>query len=128
MQINNKKDILLKYLGEGEFGFEQEGLRVDESGRLSKTLHPFGEDKQIDRDFCENQVEIITGVSHSIDELYKEIVNLRGKVIHKLQSLDTGIEYLWPFSSPPTIESEDEIRVAQFTGPLSSKKTIKLFS
>lgn len=53
--------LLLK----GNFGLEKESLRVDENGFLSHTRHPFPDDDHIVRDFCENQTEINTPVTHS---------------------------------------------------------------
>ncbi|MBQ9600041.1 MAG: glutathione synthase, partial [Clostridia bacterium] len=52
----------------GHYGLERETLRVGEDGKLAQTAHPF-DDKRLDRDFCENQLEIITPVCGSIDEL-----------------------------------------------------------
>ena len=47
---NIKKNVF-----KGFFGIEKESLRVDERGYLSHTRHPFVNNPNIDRDFCENQ-------------------------------------------------------------------------
>ena len=48
-----------------EFGIERESLRVNADGTLAQTPHPFVGNAHIDRDFCENQVEIIGSVFDS---------------------------------------------------------------
>ena len=58
------RQLLLK----GNFGLEKESLRIDEAGFLSHTRHPFPDDDHIVRDFCENQTEINTPVTHSAEE------------------------------------------------------------
>ncbi|MBR4326696.1 MAG: hypothetical protein IKP73_14345, partial [Bacteroidales bacterium] len=59
--VENKH--IAKLLLTGNFGLERETLRVTEDGRLSHTDHPFdADDSHIVRDFCENQVEINTGI------------------------------------------------------------------
>ena len=45
-----------KLFYKGKFGLERETLRVDINGRLAQTPHPFTEDGNITRDFCENLV------------------------------------------------------------------------
>ncbi len=102
-----------KYVFDGHFGLERETLRVDENGLLAQTAHPFPNDKYLDRDFCENQLELITPVCESID-----------KLMETLETLDCGArarlkqngEYLWINSNPPHIESEADIPVARFSG------------
>lgn len=110
------------YTLEGKFGLERETLRIDENGRLAQTLHPF-ENENLSRDFCENQLEIITPVCSSIAE-----------VMNNLESLDTEAreilklngESLWLYSNPPHIENETEIPIAQYKGTLSAKHDYRL--
>ena len=52
----------------GKIGLERETLRVDENGRLAQTPHPLGDSQTFTRDFCENQVEIVTPPSDSAEE------------------------------------------------------------
>ena len=59
----------------GSFGIERETLRVDRNGRLAQTKHPFT-DKAITRDFCENQIELVTPVSDSIKGALSQLERL----------------------------------------------------
>ncbi|MGM9649300.1 MAG: hypothetical protein ACI3XY_04955 [Butyricicoccaceae bacterium] len=105
----------------GNFGLEKESLRIDGNGFLSHTLHPFSEhETHIVRDFCENQTEINTPVTNSIREAIDSLDALNQKILRTLNQLPEP-EYLWPFSNPPYIRSEDDIPVAQFTGEDASK-------
>ncbi|MCM1180918.1 MAG: hypothetical protein NC347_11715 [Clostridium sp.] len=104
----------------GEFGLELEGLRVDQDGYLAHTPHPFPDDAHIVRDFCENQVEINTGVEYSP----QEAVEALGKYYRQIQDTLSRLpqpEILWAFSNPPYIKNENDIPVAEFTGSDSSK-------
>ena len=107
----------------GNFGLERETLRVDEHGRLAQTPHPFGDDEHITRDFCENQIELITPVCSSIDEALEEMKKLDDKVS---EALSKNHERLWIYSNPPHIESEDEVPIAGFTGEYSSKRNYRV--
>ena len=51
-----------------EFGLEKESLRVLGDGTFAHTPHPVPVDKYIVRDFCENQIEINTGVSSNEED------------------------------------------------------------
>ena len=110
------KSLLLK----GEFGLEKESLRVTSDGHMAHSEHPFKDDKNIVRDFCENQLEINTGVSYSPEDALLELLKHENRVNEKLLSLDNK-EYLWPYSNPPYIINEDDIPVAKFEGELSDK-------
>ncbi|MCD7981429.1 MAG: hypothetical protein LUF32_03795 [Clostridiales bacterium] len=112
---------LKKYISKGEFGLEKESLRVDAQGYLSHTPHPFPGDSRIDRDFCENQVELITGVSDSIEKVWAELAGLYRETADCLLKLETGREYLWPFSNPPYVRGEEDIPIAQFFGSQTGK-------
>ena len=104
----------------GSFGLERETLRVDKNGRLAQTAHPFseGENSGITRDFCENQIELITPVCKSVSEAVAELEKLDGIVRKKLDSIG---ESLWIYSNPPHFDSEDEIPIADFSGEHSGK-------
>lgn len=65
-----------QYFYSGKFGIERETLRVDIQNRLAQTPHPFGNDEHITRDFCENQIELVTPVCHSIDEAVHALAEL----------------------------------------------------
>lgn len=108
------------FLLQGEFGLEMEGLRVDRSGFLSHTSHPFREQSHIVRDFCENQVEINTGVEKNA----KEAVQALGTYYKEIQTVLKQLpepEFLWPFSNPPYIKEEEDIPIAQFVGEEKEK-------
>ena len=97
---------------EGNFGLERETLRVDKNNRLAQSPHPFEEDC-FARDFAENQLEIVTPVCGSIDELIDKLEELDKQAREILSK--TG-ENLWLCSNPPYFASEDEIHIANYTG------------
>ena len=119
---NIKKNVF-----KGFFGIEKESLRVDERGYLSHTRHPFVNNPNIDRDFCENQVEIVTDVCDSIQSVYNRLTELHNTVIKTLDRLETGRELLWPFSSPPYIKGENDIPIANFGGILKGKEIYRKY-
>ena len=125
MTFNFSHPSVKETLYSGGFGLERETLRVDMEGRLSQTLHPFGNDPHISRDFCENQVEIITPPTGSPREAVASLLAFHRKASEKLRSLPTGQEVLWPFSNPPEISGEDEIPIARFSGTQSDKTTYR---
>lgn len=112
-----------KYIFDASFGLERETLRVTSDGALSRTLHPFNDNKYLDRDFCENQLELITPPCDSIKELMKRLADLDGIARDKLHELN---EYLWLCSNPPHINSENDIRVAEFTGSQEFKHDYRI--
>ncbi len=112
-----------KYIFDGQFGLERETLRVTADGSLAQTEHPFPDNALLDRDFCENQLELITPVCGSIGELIREISSLDKAARDAL--LKNG-EYLWLNSNPPHINSEDDIPVANFAGARAVKKEYRL--
>ncbi len=122
MAFNIAPHELNDYLAAGEFGIEKESLRINERGNLSHTPHPFKGNEHIDRDFCENQVEIITGVHSSVKGVADELYSLQKEVTGKLLTLPTGKEYLWAFSNPPYVNGEEDIPVASFEGRLKGKE------
>ena len=101
-----------------EFGIERESLRVTSDGKLAQTEHPFVGNPHIDRDFCENQVEMIGDVFNTPEALNRQLGELLDKVDAELIKNN---ELLWAFSNPPRFESEDDIPVAQFHGSLRGK-------
>ena len=68
MSLDFKNPNIRKHMLEGKFGLEKESLRVTPKGFLAHTKHPFGEDPHMERDFCENQTELITGVADSAED------------------------------------------------------------
>lgn len=122
MLQGNKKIFTNEYMFDGHFGIEKESLRVDECGNLSHTSHPFMDMHNIDRDFCENQIEIITDVCDSVDEVYEQLVYFHNIAVKRLYNLKSGKEYIWNFSNPPYVHSEDDVPVAKFDGKLKGKE------
>ncbi|MCR5704281.1 MAG: hypothetical protein K6G85_06630 [Eubacterium sp.] len=120
MSVQNNK-INARIL-EGQFGLEKESLRVDQEGFLAHTPHPFDDIKQIDRDFCENQIEIITGVHDSVNGVYEELKSLHHLAIKRLYYLESGKEYIWNCSNPPYVKNDEDIPIAKFHGPLKDKE------
>lgn len=127
MSLNFDNLFIKNNIFKGEFGLEMESLRIDENGFLSHTKHPFGSNVHIDRDFCENQVEIITDVCYSVQDLYDKINEFRNIVMNKLKNLESGSEYLWQFSNPPYVKGEDDIPVASFSDELKEKEIYRQY-
>lgn len=119
-QITSEQFLPLLLTG-GGFGLEKESLRVTTEGFLAHTPHPFPNNANIDRDFCENQVELIVPVCSSPHEVCQVLRNFHERVEDTLWNLDSGREYLWPFSNPPYVRNEADIPVAVFTGEMAEK-------
>lgn len=111
-----------KYYYSGKFGIERETLRVDDHGRLAQTAHPFVSDEHITRDFCENQIELVTPVANSIEEALGFLAELDEKT---RKVLSENGESIWLYSNPPHFDSEDEIPIADFIGDHSSKRAYR---
>lgn len=111
-----------KYYYSGKFGIERETLRVDSHGRLAHTPHPFGNDSHITRDFCENQIELVTPVCPSIEEAVDALAELDKRARNELAK---NGESIWLYSNPPHFDSEDDIPIADFTGDYSSKRAYR---
>ncbi|MDE6426870.1 MAG: glutathione synthase [Ruminococcus sp.] len=110
------------YIFKGKFGLERETLRIDKNSRLAQSPHPFY-DEHLSRDFCENQLEIITPVCNSIEEVMKSLETLdrNARII-----LNQNGESLWLYSNPPHIDNESEIPIAQYDGILSAKHDYRI--
>ncbi|HHD2752608.1 TPA: bifunctional glutamate--cysteine ligase GshA/glutathione synthetase GshB [Clostridium perfringens] len=110
-----KDEKLEDYFIKANFGLEKENVRVTEDGKLALTPHPkaFGNKDRnpyIKTDFSESQLEMVTPVCNTIDDVYSFISNLN-KVV-ALELIKNG-EYLWPQSNPPILPKEDEIPIAK---------------
>lgn len=122
--LHSQDPAVRALLLEGNFGLEKEGLRVTPEGYFAHTPHPFPEDVHIVRDFCENQTEINTPVLPSAREAVEALDGYTRQIQQKLRGLPQR-EYLWPFSNPPFIRSEDDVPVARFTGATAGKTTYR---
>lgn len=114
-------DIFKEDFKSGGFGMERECIRVDENCRISAAPHPacFGNKltkKHITTDFSESQVEMITPVEKSIDDMYAYAEDLYDYVCASLED-----EYLWCQSMPCVINGE--IPVARYEGELGRQAT-----
>ena len=107
-----------------EFGIERESLRVTSDGKLAQTKHPFVGDPHIDRDFCENQVEMIGDVFNDPADLICQLGGLLNEIDDELVKSN---ELLWTFSNPPKFDSEDEIPVARFHGAQRGKSEYRYY-
>lgn len=107
-----------------EFGIERESLRVTSDGRLAQTKHPFNGNPHIDRDFCENQIEIISDVFRSPEEMNHQLGQFLDEINGELIKHN---ELLWAFSNPPAFGSEDEIPVARFYGTQRDKSVYRRY-
>lgn len=129
---NGDEDMLFKLESESvrecllqrKFGVEREGLRVCMDGTLAQSPHPFGEHPNIDRDFCENQIELISDALDEPEQVNEQLLQLQRIVNGKLRE---NHELLWTFSNPPKISGEDEIPVAQYNGSLQSKSIYRQY-
>ncbi|ARF14321.1 bifunctional glutamate--cysteine ligase GshA/glutathione synthetase GshB [Sporosarcina ureae] len=103
------------YVLKARYGIEKEGQRVDLAGNLATTDHPTSigmadEHPYIQRDFSETQMELITPVLNTRDELFNYL-----SAIHDVayRSMGKG-EMLWPLSMPPALpEKEEDIIIAK---------------
>lgn len=118
--IHFKKRKIRSLLMKGGFGLEKEALRILEDGTFSHSPHPFPGHPKMVRDFCENQLEINTGVSDTPEEAVEELEGFERLAREKLLTLETA-ERLWPFSNPPYIRNEEDIPVAHFEGAFCEK-------
>ncbi|MGE0310561.1 MAG: glutamate--cysteine ligase [Lautropia sp.] len=106
-------------------GVEKESLRVDADGKLSALPHPPGlgsplTHPRITTDFCEAQVEMVTGVHPSVDGMLGELTQ-----IHQFVHRNIGNEALWAGSMPCWLPADDEIPIGQYgTSNIARSKTI----
>lgn len=112
---------LQPHIYEAEYGIEKESLRVTPEGRLCHTPHPFHQ-ACIDRDFCENQVEMISSVHRDADSLFDELYAIHRTVYDKLRGMN---ELLWPFSNPPIVLSQEDVPIARFEGELKEREVYR---
>ena len=106
-------DRIKPYLLKARYGIEKESKRVDLSGNLAKTDHPKSirdEHPYIQRDFSETQMELITPVTETLEELFNYLA-----AIHDVAYRSMGDhEMLWPLSMPPQLpEKEEDIVIAK---------------
>lgn len=108
----------------GTFGLERETLRVTAEGNMAHTPHPFPDDKNIVKDFCENQAEINTGVHNSAGAALKELAELSNRLSAEIEKRG---EALWLYSNPPLLKNADDIPVAVYEGEQKDKYLYRLY-
>lgn len=99
---------------ESFIGLEKESLRINNS-KISQSLHPIHigsplSNKFITTDFSEAQLEFITPPIMSKDNSCIEFLD----DIHHFVTRNLGDESIWPFSMPPSLISENSIRIAEY--------------
>lgn len=108
-------DRVKPYLFKARYGIEKESHRVDLFGNLAKTDHPRilsirDDHPYIQRDFAETQMELITPVTESLEELFHFLAAIHDVAYRSMNSN----ELLWPLSMPPQLpEHEDDIIIAK---------------
>ncbi|WP_274292634.1 bifunctional glutamate--cysteine ligase GshA/glutathione synthetase GshB [Clostridium perfringens] len=112
-----KDESLEDYFIKANFGLEKENVRVTEMGNLALTPHPKAfrdreKNPYIKTDFSESQLEMVTPVCNTLEEVYSFICNLN-KVV-SLEIMKNG-EFLWPQSNPPILPREEEIPIAKLS-------------
>ena len=116
MLLELKEKLTVEDLYHGNFGIEREGLRVTQEGKLADTPHPevFGDKLKnpfITTDFSESQIEMITPVCQTINQVHRSLASLYHQTIKGLQRK----EYLWPQSMPCLLEEKQVVPIAHFT-------------
>lgn len=117
--MNTKKmmaqEKVKPFLLQARYGIEKESQRVTLNGDLVQTDHPTSVGNRsfhpyIQTDFSETQLELITPVTESVDEVlaYLEAIH---DVAQRSMPKD---EMMWPFSMPPALpEKEGDIQIAK---------------
>ena len=113
LAIDELVSELNEYLNLGKLGIEKESLRVF-SSEISKTNHPdiLGSalcNQYITTDFSEAQLELITPAF--LDKI--GTLDFLDQIQH-FTTKNIGDEILWPFSMPPIIKSQKDIRIADY--------------
>ncbi|GAB6169907.1 bifunctional glutamate--cysteine ligase GshA/glutathione synthetase GshB [Clostridium carnis] len=109
-----KDSIIIDELLSGNYGIERESLRINNKGKLSSKSHPKGfygkmSNPYITTDFSESQIELITPVCNSVEEVYNF-----SSALYDIAALEIGDEYLWPQSMPCDIPENHDIPIAEF--------------
>ena len=95
-------------------GLEKESLRAMPSGALAMTPHPAAlgsalTHPHITTDFCESQLELITGVHKSVQDCTDELLRVQQFTMQAL-----GEEMMWVSSMPCGLPADDAIPVGRY--------------
>ncbi|AMB99755.1 glutamate--cysteine ligase [Aerococcus urinaehominis] len=100
-------------------GVEKEGHRINPDGSLAQTPHPprvdgSSQNVYIQRDFAESQLELVTPPITNNHQVVMDWL----RAIHEVtnRALDND-EMIWPYSMPPVLPADDQIRVAALDDP-----------
>ncbi|MDR1969004.1 MAG: glutamate--cysteine ligase [Burkholderiaceae bacterium] len=98
-------------------GLEKESLRVLPNGQLALTPHPAAlgaalTHPHITTDFCESQLELVTGVHASVESALAELTEIHQVVYHELAAL--GDEMLWVSSMPCGLPTDETIPLGRY--------------
>ena len=95
-------------------GIEKESLRALPGGGLALTPHPAAlgsalTHPRITTDYCESQLELITGVHSGVDECLAELTE-----IHQATYRAIGDEQLWVGSMPCGLPTDETIPLGRY--------------
>jgi glutamate--cysteine ligase len=98
-------------------GIEKESLRARPSGALALTPHPAAlgsplTHARITTDYCESQLELITGVHGSVAGCLDELTEIHQFVVRELAKL--GDERLWVGSMPCGLPPDETIPIGSY--------------
>ncbi|MDD5324255.1 MAG: glutamate--cysteine ligase [Polaromonas sp.] len=98
-------------------GIEKESLRVRPGGSLALTPHPAALGSAlthpgITTDFCESQVELVTGAHQSAEATLEELTQLHQFTYRALN--DLGDEMLWASSMPCDLPTDETIPLGRY--------------
>ena len=106
-------------------GIEKESLRVAADGLLATTPHPAAlgsalTHPQITTDFCESQVELVTGAHAGVQDCLDELTR-----IHQYTYRAIGDEMLWVSSMPCRLPADDAIPIGRYgTSNVGTAKSV----
>jgi glutamate--cysteine ligase len=98
-------------------GLEKESLRVRPDGTLALTPHPAAlgaalTHPNITTDFCESQIELVTGAHASHEAVLRELRSLH-QFTYRVMA-DQGDEMLWVSSMPCGLPTDETIPIARY--------------
>jgi glutamate--cysteine ligase len=104
---SDEAELLADKFNLSQLGLEKESLRIDRNRSISKRMHAVSLgsalcNEYITTDFAEAQTEFVTPPFKLRNELIQFLENTHHFAIHSLEE-----EYFWPFSMPPSLESND---------------------
>jgi len=98
-------------------GIEKESLRTRPSGALALTPHPSAlgaplTHPHITTDYCESQIELITGVGETVESCLAELTRIHQFTYRTLAEL--GDERLWVSSMPCMLPPDETIPIGRY--------------